>query len=333
MHEMHGTNLKTLPVIDLQWLANLIEFEGPLLSVFKARKNKYLYYWCDCNGESNRWMICRVSQTNLIRLINKQLSLDELIPDSLEDDFVYFEDVDGDGKATAVKLVNVTNVPTEYFPKEGSYLPYVVDVNDENYNIIIEKTPGDSNLQDLLKHFAQAYAFLYNIVKYQSKRLAAHPWKGGFSSLHFSRELLHSIAVSDYPEVQSMAFSSPGYIAYKSDNSISYVVSRCVKKYIEQLDLVNKLHSDMMNFIRQNGLNNDNIDPETQTSDEINISLKDFAKQLYDFFDLPHSQNYFDTKKTPFMLAKMMLFFLKRIKTLANLESDRIVRFTQESAR
>ena len=83
----------------------------------------YLYYWCDSDENFNRWMLLRVSETDLIRLVNRLIPIDPVIPKGCQDDFVYIVDMDNDCKQRAIKIISINAVPEMYSPVQGTFLP------------------------------------------------------------------------------------------------------------------------------------------------------------------------------------------------------------------
>ena len=124
MLELGGMELNRLPVSDLTWVKDLIYFDGPLLSQFRHARNgeSYLYYWCDCDENVNRWMVLRVSEDDLKRLLSRLIPLGEIIPKGSQDDFVYIVDLDGRGEVVKVRLLGVEAVPPAYTPEAGAFL-------------------------------------------------------------------------------------------------------------------------------------------------------------------------------------------------------------------
>jgi hypothetical protein len=75
------TTLTALPMGGLRHVRDLIYFDGPLLSHFKHPKgDDYLYYWCDCDEQANRWMVLRVTETSILWLTSGRWTLDTVIP-------------------------------------------------------------------------------------------------------------------------------------------------------------------------------------------------------------------------------------------------------------
>src|SRR5258707_791299 len=120
MKPLGGITLPTLPISGLRRVRDLIYYDGPLLSHFEhANGDDYLYYWCDCDESTNRWMVLRVDESSILRLINRFVPLDYVIPGGCRDDFVYFVDIGSDSAIVAASLLNVARVPEDYVPDKG----------------------------------------------------------------------------------------------------------------------------------------------------------------------------------------------------------------------
>ncbi len=65
MEKIEGLKLDKFP-IKLNFLIDLFYFEGALLSLFKNdNDDNYLYYWFDVDENYNRWLIFRLSKSDL----------------------------------------------------------------------------------------------------------------------------------------------------------------------------------------------------------------------------------------------------------------------------
>src|SRR5205085_8568684 len=80
MEQVKGTNIGCFPLRDLRKVADLIYFDGALLSLFKNESGyNYLYYWCDSTEDVNRWLVFRVSQRDLDDYLSQKNTLHDLI--------------------------------------------------------------------------------------------------------------------------------------------------------------------------------------------------------------------------------------------------------------
>lgn len=123
MRDLEGYDLR-FDFSNFKKIADLIFFEGPLLSHYVSKKgDDYLFYWVDRDEKDNRWLVLRVSMANLQKYIGKELSLRELI-ENPNDGFLYSVDIDNDLQYHSVKLVQPSTLPKEYLPEEDSYYAF-----------------------------------------------------------------------------------------------------------------------------------------------------------------------------------------------------------------
>lgn len=123
--------MKTIKGYDIQFdfskfkrIADMIYFEGPLLSHYVSDKgDDYLFYWVDKDDCNNRWLILRVSLSNLQKYMVKEITLRELI-ENPNDGYLYCVDVDDDIKYNNVKLVQPADLPEDYLPANDSYYEF-----------------------------------------------------------------------------------------------------------------------------------------------------------------------------------------------------------------
>ena len=75
-------------------VADLIYFEGPLLSHYISEKGEnYLFYWVDADAHANRWIIIRTDIFTIQKYLDKKIPLSNIIT-SPNDGFVYIVDID-----------------------------------------------------------------------------------------------------------------------------------------------------------------------------------------------------------------------------------------------
>ena len=112
-------------------VADLIEFEGPLLSLFRSPTGQdYLYYWCDRDDSCNRWLIVRCRENQVKHLLARQLSLYEIIT-TPADPFVYCVDLDSECRYVGSRIVSPKNLPEDYLPAEDDSLCTILEPNNE----------------------------------------------------------------------------------------------------------------------------------------------------------------------------------------------------------
>ncbi len=103
-----------------QKLGDFIYHEGPLLSLYADDESPdtfYFYKWADCDETANRWLIAKVSRTNLRRFFARELSLRQIL---LENPFVHLLDLDDELNSLQIQLAAVAALPEDYLPATKS---------------------------------------------------------------------------------------------------------------------------------------------------------------------------------------------------------------------
>ena len=81
MKTIDAIPIAELAVFDrLQKIADLIRFDGPLLSAYRAgNEDYYLSLWCDNDSDLNRWLLFSVHEKELKRYLHKETTLRNLV--------------------------------------------------------------------------------------------------------------------------------------------------------------------------------------------------------------------------------------------------------------
>lgn len=102
------------------WNADLIDFDGPLLSLFKSEEgDDVLYSWLDCTASRNRWCMVPVVRADLRGYLDGLLSLRELFERA---DWLTVFDMGASARRSAFVKTTFQQLPEEYQPSENSYL-------------------------------------------------------------------------------------------------------------------------------------------------------------------------------------------------------------------
>lgn len=145
MEKLNGYNIP-FDISQLKLRANLIEQDGPLLSLYyNDNGDYYLFYWLDCDDTTNRWMVIRVGLNILYQYLHKERTLLQVI-ESPSDSFVWVIDLDSTGNQTNTEAVPLSCLPLDYLPDKDSYFDFdnqqelLKDVSTDKVEIDIPKS-------------------------------------------------------------------------------------------------------------------------------------------------------------------------------------------------
>ncbi|MEK8016555.1 MAG: DUF6575 domain-containing protein [Candidatus Parabeggiatoa sp.] len=131
--------------LKLEHIADLISFNGPLLSLFENDFGEnYFYCWCDVDERYNRWLVFRVSYEQLRRYLMEQISLHDLTLNPVEG-FVYCLDIDNALQYQNVYLLRPTNLPEMYIPSTDSYYDLESELEEEEKKAILSRVLTAAN--------------------------------------------------------------------------------------------------------------------------------------------------------------------------------------------
>ena len=146
-------------------IADLIYFEGPLLSHYVSSKgDDYLFYWVDSDSSNNRWLVLRVSIANLQKYIAGDVSLRELI-ESPNDGYLYQVDVDDAVRYHDVLLVQPADLPNEYLPAIDSYYAFEPIPSEEASELMTYELTIPYKERNHFEEFLQKIGFPVSSLK------------------------------------------------------------------------------------------------------------------------------------------------------------------------
>ncbi len=327
MEKLDGAPLQVLPITGLRRIQDLVHYDGPILTQYlHPRGDHYLYYWCDCDDRLNRWMVLRVAEANVLRLVNRFVPLDYVIPGECRDDYVYFVDMDADGETESVMLVATSAIPGSYAPEKGAFLERSRATEKKFYTVLIEGGWSVNDLGNFPRVFSHAYALLYSLNVLHVDEFARYPWRGGFSTVHFFNWLAGQLPTEDRLEISSFQYASPGFIRFSLHFDTACQVVECVSDFGSREATVRSRYSELSRYIRENSLN-DLAESDSADWSSHDAKLTDYATALAETFSSLDAKEFIGTAPTPFASAKIAMTLYRRVQALARFEEDGLVRF------
>ena len=113
--------IEKFPVSGLFKVADLIYFDGPLLSLFKTPDgSNYLFYWCDCIETANFWLVFQIAHCDLLDYLQKRKSLYDLLVNNQSYSTVWLAKIDDRLRFQTLYAVPVKKLPDSYIPGKDS---------------------------------------------------------------------------------------------------------------------------------------------------------------------------------------------------------------------
>lgn len=245
-----------------RWVEDIIYFDGPLLSILKGSTTQdYFYYWCDSDNRFNRWMCIPVTRKEIINYKSEKISLLDLCKKRAQ---LLFVDINSDLKPQKGKKVDFENIPEEYLPPAESFFDQELSPYDqfllepELYDL---KLDGDWYLEELVgipKIYSQLYAFAYtlknltrdSVTSNASRIFSNYPWKGGFSTVYFFKDLSAVIPSFHEPKVNSIQYASPGQIRLELLKPVSSFLESVTESSFKNRDELKEHSKNISQFLR-----------------------------------------------------------------------------------
>jgi hypothetical protein len=208
------------------WNADLIDFEGPLLSLYRDEQGQdLLYAWLDCTEKTNRWGVLPVSRGSLRAYLELQKTLHDIFIESSW--IAIFHTGSSTNRRNSPKLTTWDSLPDTYLPTQDSYLSPEIATEaaaklaEEVSEAYFLGLDGDMYIDDIAaipRIYQQLYSFHYGLehlhrtaVRSTLDRLAG-TWTGGFSAVHLFSGLNQVTPSIHRAQVVEMRFNSPGHI-------------------------------------------------------------------------------------------------------------------------
>lgn len=331
MLNLRGLTIDGSPMRNMSHVSDLLYYDGPILShLTDSRGNHFLQHWCDDDENHNRWAIMRITEAMILRLRHNVLPLNLVVPDQILDDFVYYIDVDSEGRTASSTRVWTEDIPEEYLPLPGSYCDKP-EALDNEFTVLID---GAWSLQEWGQfpfRFSQVYSVLYGHRVLRTPHYKSYPWKEGFSSMHFYKDAVKGVPLGDRANINALQYSSPGFIRFSSNREVSASVVSCVIDLNNNHEAIADAASDVDTMCRAEGLNK--AEAVQKTTPDQNEKLVLLAKRLLSQFSAIDSDRFVQACPSAFEAAKIAVSFYKRVADLRRFERNEQICFPRPTAR
>ncbi len=102
-------------------IVDVVNFDGPLMTLFEHKENKHIYLldWIDSNSEFNRWLLYKSNPIVLENFIKGSMSHYDLFMSEEVNCFVI--DIDTHLNWNNCQIVQKKNLPINYLPKKDVF--------------------------------------------------------------------------------------------------------------------------------------------------------------------------------------------------------------------
>ena len=285
MIKIAGTRISVRAVDKHIYICDILGLEGPVLSLYRDRKQSWFYLWCDTNQKStDRWLLFPVSRPGLVGYFERQLSLRALIAQAQCHWFLDTsnhapeqDEIDTKTKRDTfrtLRSVALDSIPAEYTPApdslfEPEYAPDISlarELTPTSYDVPIDGNWFFSDLDRFSSVYSQLYGFFYSTgprfvtnLGARLERYLKSPWEGGFSRVNLFAGMeklppaLHDLRIT------GMSYASPGQIRIEALQSVGNRISMAVEHFIANETLVLDAEKSINSFLSRAKLNKRNV--------------------------------------------------------------------------
>jgi len=330
---IEGSRLDGRSLPSYTWNADLIFFEGPLLSLFKS-ENDYdaLFIWLDCDDRRNRWAIVDISRDNLKSYLCQNISLMHVVHESKS--LIVFDATATARKTRIVKTV-WAQLPQEYLPRKDSFLvdeistPAAKALKEDRVESYCIKLDGELYIDDLAsvpRLFQQLYSFHYGLehlgreaVSSALSRLVSN-WHGGVNAVNLFSGLKSVTPSIHRVRLEHLQYNSPGHITMELLPQMAQRIKIAADRVSQNFDDSEALYKSVYKFFKENKISG--FDDERAKKNRIltDIQLQQLQGFIDQFFELMQWNDYRDKfiaiDATPLSQMRALLAYYRRLRRL-----------------
>lgn len=230
-----------------------------------------------------------------------------------------------------LKTKSSVELPTGALPEPGMFIPGHAESLGLNSNFKVVDIDGQWEISDL-KIFSDSvqdcYSFGYALLEATGKatknKITAlfhkHPWRGGFSSVNFFKELYQNIPSQDRAEIKQIAYASPGEIKFYMNGDVADSIRKLVNLINEENSPSFKAYKETRRYLQDLGWlgkSESDIELSAQEVNDLTVCLKSTCKAI----GIEDSTDHILTNLAggdPLAGIKMVLAYHRRLQALAD---------------
>ncbi|SDL22429.1 hypothetical protein SAMN05661010_01120 [Modicisalibacter muralis] len=317
------------------WNADLINFEGPLLSLFKNDEDEdFLFVWLDCNNTKNRWCMVAVDRDQLKGYLGSVLPLRNIMADSSE--LIVFS-VSRAGRRSAFIRTDFSHLPEEYRPEKDSFLTDDIATNaavalredsPQDYYLGLDGDLYIDDIQRIPQLYKQLYSFHYGLehlkrsaVRHKLGRLMGS-WGGGFSAVNIFTGLRNVIPSIHRARLQELRYNSPGHIKLNLLPRMAKSIEKSSDIIVDEVKFqeMESFYRSVYRFFDQNrisGFEKESGSISEKLTADTKEALSVFVDTFFELMDWKGFRQQFDSiESNPLRQLRVLLAYYRRLREL-----------------
>lgn len=290
----------------------------------------------------------RMSTENFIKYINGSVDLLYLFKYGKYNDYMVFDfkNCKKDGKVT----LHPSIYNEKFFPEAGFFfddhtenLNYEKEdllepeLHDENYVVNIDGNWELPEFSSFSEKMSTVYTFLHCIRQIEkipedkrSKKLTRleetfedHPWKGGFSYVHFYNDLYGSIPANDRLAVDEIRYASPGFIKLDGNPTTFDDLNKSLISLRDNYKEITDKYRNLYYFLQSNKILSTVASEKPKDMSLLNKTIMDLTKDLSNSVSLYGLDDIYKYSGENWIVtSKIILSYFRRLKSLFEFYSE-----------
>ncbi len=338
MKSLAGKQFSGKKLPQFTWNADLIELDGPFVSLFKSeRDDDALFVWLDCDKYKNRWCIAQLARETLREYLSASITLRAVIERAGE---LYLYDVGSSGKRSNFVALKAEQLPQEYLPTVNSFLnlefatPAAVELAKEVTKLYNFKLNGELYLEDvsaISKLITQLYSFHYGLnysyrpaVREKLIEIMSR-WHGGINAVNIFSGLKSVIPSIHRPKINRLHYASPGFIELDALPELTEHIEDSIRRIAppSTFEKTEALYSAVYVYFRKeklSGFDDHSSVRSSSLSPNQSSQLEAFIQSFFDSLnwqDLSDGFNKLDN--SPLSRLRVILAYYRRLRKLRDM--------------
>lgn len=311
----------------------LLEYDGP--QIVLAKDSKSINFICVAvphEHNANLFFGSRIDQEHISQFRTSRIDLFYALTNERRGRYITFL---FDGSSLEVAAEEFKDVvPKDWYPDRGFFLavdaPAAIKDAATARDSITIKVDGRWDLEDLAdfpQKLTAPYAFLFSLQHSDHLLNASknpvfqrYPWRGGFSTVNFFRDLYDRIPNKSRVLVKNIQYASPGTISFQASHEIMSAIHQAVK--LVDSDKAYSRYQELRRGMTNRkllGRSNQEVDIDSATEEFLRIGCKNLADAIK-FQEL--TSLHLQSGNSWYVAAKYLLAYYRRLDELAQFYSS-----------
>lgn len=333
--EVNGVRLDGRRVPDYFWNADLIDFDGPLLSLYKSEDGQdVLFSWLDCDAKHHLWCVIPVGRDHLWKYLTQMIPLLDVFKAASK--LLLFKTT-AKSRRTGYVACHWKSLPSDYLPSEDSYLfdeistPAAKRLASELATDCALWLDGELYLEDLElipKLYQQLYSFHYGVEHLGRSAIQdvisknMRKYRGGFSVVNMFSGLRNVTPSIHRARIVELKYNSPGYIRLNMLPEMASSISRSVDGLVDdsEHEKAEQLYKEIYRYFRDAGLSgfdSEKAERETPLTTRQSEVLSGYVVRLLSALSMSRVANQFNgLEVSPLGQVRVLLAYYRRLRRL-----------------